>query len=137
MNTAFDHLIKSPEGRVAFCVEQTITNVTELLSKHLNESGMTQVQLASAMGVTPGRVSQLLDGNANLTLKSVAKALAAFGHVLKAASVAVEHMTVAWPNELEAESWQPIRLHASAQGRSTPPPVRFVFASLDLTKEAA
>lgn len=113
MKSAFERLLESPEGRTAYCVEQTITNVTELLSKNLNESEMTQADLAAAMGVSPGRVSQLLDGNANLTLKSVARALAAFGQVLKAESVHVDELVGVWSTPMDSDEWEALPLHGS------------------------
>ncbi|MEU5436049.1 helix-turn-helix transcriptional regulator [Streptomyces sp. NPDC020719] len=43
----------------------------------LEERGLTRSQLASRMGVSPGRVSQILSGDANLTIRSLALAAAA------------------------------------------------------------
>ena len=71
---AFSELMATQEGRREYCVEQTITNVTEKICELLQQSGMERQDLASAMGVTPGRISQMLDGSANLTLRSVASA---------------------------------------------------------------
>ena len=131
MKNAFERLLETPEGRTEYCVEQTITNVTELLSKNLNESEMTQADLAAAMGVTPGRVSQLLDGNANLTLKSVARALAAFGQVLKAESVHVDQLVGVWSSSMESDEWESIPLHGvklnTAAGAGG---VRFEFGAI-------
>jgi len=86
MKTAYERLVESEEGRRELCVEQTITNVTELLCQRLQASGMKRSQLANEMGVTAGRVTQLLDGEANLTLKTIALALAAFGHIMSVSS---------------------------------------------------
>jgi plasmid maintenance system antidote protein VapI len=83
MQTAFDRLIATPEGREAYCYEATATGVRELIWKLLDERGMSQGELAQQMGVTAGRVSQLLDGRANLTLATIAKTLSVFGCVLK------------------------------------------------------
>lgn len=83
MQTAFERLISTPEGREAYCYEATATGVRELIWKLLDERGMSQGELAQLMGVTAGRVSQLLDGRANLTLATIAKTLSAFGCVLK------------------------------------------------------
>jgi transcriptional regulator with XRE-family HTH domain len=64
-----------------------VTNVTELLCRLIEENGSTKADLARRMGVSPGRVSQLLDGHANLTLSSIARALAAFDCVLSVNAV--------------------------------------------------
>lgn len=95
MTTALQDLLDSREGRTALCIEETITNVTELLARHLTESGMSRSDLADAIGVSPGRVTQLLDGRANLTLASIAKALAAFNRVLAVTSVPVSRCSFA------------------------------------------
>ncbi len=101
MTTALDRLLKTTEGRTALCVEQTIVNVTELICKHLDETGMPRTKLAKAMGVTPGRVTQLLDGHANLTLASIAKALAAFDQVMEVSSTSVGKVLEGWVNRPE------------------------------------
>lgn len=90
MVSAFERLLESDEGRRALCAEMTIGNVTEHLCRLLDDTGMKRKDLADAMGVTPGRVSQILDGQSNLTLESLARALAAFGHVLEVSSRKVE-----------------------------------------------
>jgi transcriptional regulator with XRE-family HTH domain len=41
--------------------------------------GTTRAKLAAAMGVSPGRVSQILSGDANLTVRSLAAAADALG----------------------------------------------------------
>ncbi|MEU3855178.1 helix-turn-helix transcriptional regulator [Streptomyces sp. NPDC029554] len=38
----------------------------------LAAKGMTRADLAQAMGISPGRISQILSGDENLTLKSLA-----------------------------------------------------------------
>lgn len=45
----------------------------------LNSRGLTQAELADRLGVSPGRVSQLLSGRRNLTLKSLADLTWALG----------------------------------------------------------
>lgn len=94
MSTAYDRLIESEDGRRELCIEQTITNVTELICRHLDDSGMSRTDLARQMDVTPGRITQLLEGDANLTLRSVARALAAFGQVLSGVSEPIVRATV-------------------------------------------
>lgn len=83
-------ILKDPESRRELCIEQTIVNVTELICQHMHENGMKKRELAHEMGVSAGRVTQLLDGHANMTLRSVARALAVFGHVLCATSKPIE-----------------------------------------------
>jgi transcriptional regulator with XRE-family HTH domain len=45
----------------------------------LAQRGMTRSDLAKHMGVSPGRVSQILSGDSNLTMKSLASAAKSLG----------------------------------------------------------
>ena len=46
-------------------------DIGEQIVARMDERGMTQADLARAMGVSRARVSQILRGNDNLTLKSI------------------------------------------------------------------
>ena len=52
--------------------ERLILDVTEQLAGALENSRVTQAELARRMGRTPGFVSQLLGGGRNLTLRTIA-----------------------------------------------------------------
>jgi transcriptional regulator with XRE-family HTH domain len=55
--------------------EELLTLVTQLtneISWCLRERGLTRADLAARMGVSPGRVSQILGGGENLTLRTLA-----------------------------------------------------------------
>ncbi|MGK5733566.1 helix-turn-helix domain-containing protein [Streptomyces sp. URMC 124] len=47
-------------------------HATASLAGVLAERGMTRKDLADSMGVSPGRVSQILSGDENLTMRSLA-----------------------------------------------------------------
>ena len=54
--------------------------VTQLINEinwHMRERGLTRAELAERMGVSPGRVSQILGGGENLTLRTLAALSAA------------------------------------------------------------
>lgn len=53
--------------------------VRALISWHMREKGISRAQLARDMNVTPGRVSQLLSGDENLTLKTLAAMTSCLG----------------------------------------------------------
>lgn len=116
MSTAYNRLMESERGRVALCVELTITNVTELLCKHLDSTGMKRADLAKAMGVSPGRVTQLLNGKSNMTLGSIARAMAAFGQVLEVGSRSVDQLVgTGTPCRVQGTGWNKV-----AQTRAPP-----------------
>ena len=64
----------SPEADNAGIDEELsrlITEVTNEINWCLRERGLTRADLAARMGVSPGRVSQVLSGGENLTLRTL------------------------------------------------------------------
>jgi transcriptional regulator with XRE-family HTH domain len=53
--------------------------VTDAIEEFMYDYGFTRKLLAERMGVTPGRVTQILSGDENLTLRSLATIAAALG----------------------------------------------------------
>lgn len=49
-----------------------ITQVTNEINWYMSRRKLTRADLASRMGVSPGRVSQVLSGGENLTLRTLA-----------------------------------------------------------------
>ena len=49
-----------------------VTQLTNAVNWHMRERGLTRADLAARMGVSPGRVSQILGGGENLTLRTLA-----------------------------------------------------------------
>jgi len=49
-----------------------VTQLTNEVSWYMRERGLTRADLAARMGVSPGRVSQILGGGENLTLRTLA-----------------------------------------------------------------
>lgn len=49
-----------------------VTQLTNEVTWSLRERGLTRADLAARMGVSPGRVSQILSGGENLTLRTLA-----------------------------------------------------------------
>lgn len=96
MTIEFEKLFSSDEDRRDLCVGMTILKVTELLCGMLERHNMTRSELARIMDVSPGRITQILDGDANLTLKSIARAMAAFGMVLDVNAVPLDGLTRRW-----------------------------------------
>jgi transcriptional regulator with XRE-family HTH domain len=48
-----------------------ITQVTNEVSWYMHERGLTRADLAERMGVSPGRVSQILGGGENITARTL------------------------------------------------------------------
>ena len=49
-----------------------LTQLTNEINWHMRERGLSRADLAARMGVSPGRVSQILGGGENLTLRTLA-----------------------------------------------------------------
>jgi transcriptional regulator with XRE-family HTH domain len=49
-----------------------VTQLTNEINWNMRERGLTRADLAARMGVSPGRVSQILGGGENLTLRTLA-----------------------------------------------------------------
>lgn len=55
--------------------EEVILQITELIHDLMNEQKMNRTQLAARMRKSKGHVSQLLNGEANMTLRTLADIL--------------------------------------------------------------
>ncbi len=70
---------KATEAQVDHELSRLTTQVTNEINWHMREHNLTRADLASRMGVSPGRVSQVLSGGENLTLRTLASLAAALG----------------------------------------------------------
>jgi transcriptional regulator with XRE-family HTH domain len=78
MTSANSNPLHDPEIRREYEEELLVAEATETLSALVDEIGITQRELAERLNVSEGRVSQILSGGRNLTLRS----LAGFGWAL-------------------------------------------------------
>ena len=63
---------RATEARIDEEMYGLITQLTNEVNWHMRERGLTRADLAARMGVSPGRVSQILGGGENLTLRTLA-----------------------------------------------------------------
>jgi len=70
---------KATEAQVDDELSRLITQVTNEINWHMREHNLTRADLASRMGVSPGRISQVLSGGENLTLRTLAGLATALG----------------------------------------------------------
>lgn len=80
--TAVEIEEQTPAGSREMAAARAEVRVTNLLAKAWNLSTMTQKQLAECLGVTEGRVSQVLNSNGNLRITTIARYLRAMGYRL-------------------------------------------------------
>ena len=65
-----DHRIV--DAKVDEEMQTLVTQLTNAITFHMRERGLSRAELAARMGVSPGRVSQILGGGENLTLRTLA-----------------------------------------------------------------
>jgi len=63
---------KATEARVDDELSLLVTQLMNEINWHMRDRGLTRADLASRMGVSPGRISQVLSGGENLTLRTLA-----------------------------------------------------------------
>ncbi len=72
MDRLHNPALADPEVRRVFEEEVLQGETTDTLLGLLTSLGLTRRELAGRLGVTPGRVSQILSGDENLTIRSLA-----------------------------------------------------------------
>ena len=80
MSTAIQKFSETAEGERLLRQERFIVEVTEGIIQLMKERAISRKELAELLGKSKGRISQLLDGEANLTLRTLSDIYAALGH---------------------------------------------------------
>jgi transcriptional regulator with XRE-family HTH domain len=83
MTTKFDELMLDPEFQKHYAVEGLIGDTAELIWQLLVRRNMKQADLARLLNKTPAYVSQLLNGKANMTVRTLAEVMYALGATVK------------------------------------------------------
>jgi transcriptional regulator with XRE-family HTH domain len=65
-----DH--RATESQIEDELLALVTQLTNEINWYMRERGLTRADLAARIGVSPGRVSQILSGGENLTLRTLA-----------------------------------------------------------------
>ena len=78
-----DKVTSTPDGLKIWHQERVIFEVTERLCELMEERGVNRTELADLLGKTKGYITQILGGNANLTLRSLSDIYLALGHQFK------------------------------------------------------
>ncbi len=70
-NSFIDRLTETKDGKRLYQQEHTILNATELMCQLMQENNVSRSELAARLGKTKGYVTQLLDGRANMTIRTI------------------------------------------------------------------
>ena len=88
--TLIEQFVDSPDGMRSFQQEAAIYEVTELIEDRLSQMGLSRSELAAKLGKTEGWVTQLLDGESNKTIRTVADVFAVLGRSIHFSDVPLE-----------------------------------------------
>ncbi len=80
---AYEKLLSTETGKRAFYEEKAVGEITELICGLLESEQISGAELAKRLGVTPGRVSQILDGETDMKVSTVTRVLMALGRTLE------------------------------------------------------
>jgi transcriptional regulator with XRE-family HTH domain len=79
MKTKFEELMQNPEFRKEFAVEGFIADTAQIIWDLMEQRNLKQADLARLLNKTPAFVSQLLNGKANMTVRTLAEVAYALG----------------------------------------------------------
>jgi len=71
--TSFRNLAEEARGHDDYWTERAILEVTEEVARRMEELKISRAELASRLGTSPGYVTKILRGEANLTLATLAR----------------------------------------------------------------
>ena len=71
VETLTEKLTKTAEGMRRYQQERAILDVTELVCQLMDEQDVSRSELAERLGRTEGYIMQLLDGRANMTVRTI------------------------------------------------------------------
>lgn len=90
MTTMYEELMSDPEFKKEYAIEGTLADSAELIWQLLVRRGMKQADLARALKRSPAFVSQLLSGQANMTVHTLAEVVYTLGASLKLDAIDLE-----------------------------------------------
>jgi transcriptional regulator with XRE-family HTH domain len=111
MTTKHEQLMLDPEYRKIYAIEGLIADAAQLICDLLERRKMKQADLARLLNKTPAFVSQLLNGKANMTVRTLAEVVHALG-----ASVKLDAYDENMPacENLEDAEMHTLRIHFSS-----------------------
>ena len=85
-----ERLLSDREGQKLYFREDLIFEVTEAICKVMEEKGISKAELSRMAGVSKSNITQLLSGDHNMRLTTIADLLFALGEKLEVAGVPIE-----------------------------------------------
>jgi transcriptional regulator with XRE-family HTH domain len=95
--TLSEQIAATEEGRRLLQQEGAILEVTELICELMEKKRVSRSELARRLGKTKGYVTQLLDGETNMTLRTIADVFTALGTELHVSTKPLDYVEdVSW-----------------------------------------
>ncbi|MFP3938529.1 MAG: helix-turn-helix domain-containing protein [Phycisphaerae bacterium] len=110
MATILDRLSQSDGQQRLLRQERAILEITETLCKLMEEQNITRADLARKLGTSKANITQMLDGQRNLTVRTIADVLYHLGHALRLTPVPMSRKRLL-PMRIR---WQPQQATLSA-----------------------
>ncbi|MGC9454823.1 MAG: hypothetical protein ACP5HU_08145 [Phycisphaerae bacterium] len=85
--TLLEQYVSSPEEKRLFEQERAILRVTEMICAEMEKIGMSRADLSKLLGTSKSNVTQMLDGQRNMTIRLIADVLFALGKELRVEAV--------------------------------------------------
>lgn len=96
MKTQHEILMQNPEYRRLYAIEGVVTDAADLVSRLMEQQGVTKADLSRKLGKSRAWVTQLLSGKANMTIRTFAEVTHVLGaHVRLAAETQQSKQTSA------------------------------------------
>ncbi len=105
VNNFIQKLISDEEGRKLYFREDLIFEVTETISKVMQEKGINKAELSRLAGVSKSNITQLLSGDHNMRLTTIADLLYALDSKLAISAVPLDIGSVL--ESVEFNQWIP------------------------------
>ena len=86
-------VIRAAQADDSYWSEWIVGDFLEELSEHMRRQGVSRAGLASRLGASPAHVTQVLRGNRNLTIRSMAKLARALNTVVRVHLAPMGHST--------------------------------------------
>lgn len=81
--TLVDEVESTREGQLGMAAARAAVEAVALINRAVDTSGLSQVGLSSRLGLTEGRVSQVVNGDGNLRVSTLARFVRAAGYRLR------------------------------------------------------
>ncbi|MFD3506768.1 helix-turn-helix domain-containing protein [Nocardia sp. NPDC058666] len=137
-DTEYARYAATAQGAIELAAASATAEVSRLFRWLSTRSGPKQKQIADLLKVSEGRVSQVLNGDGNVTVAALAKYARAYGYTLSLTLTPIEDGTPSYPqsshrrrrgnarstdepvtNRHIADHWVPLRGHLPAHTNDT------------------